>query len=197
MAGEVIKSAVCWGISTETEYTIHAKQFVDCSGDGLLAAQAGAEYRTGREGKAEFDESYAPHQPEGWVMGECIMMITRDLGRPAPFIAPDYAIPFDYETAFKDKHRRIKQMKEGFWWIEVGSDFDIIAEREEIRHKLMSHFYGVWDFIKNSGKYPEAENLVLDWVGSIPGRRESRRFMGDYIFVITSYSIHYTKLYEI
>ena len=181
MDGDVIKSAVCWGISTETEYTIHAKQFVDCSGDGLLAAKAGAEYRTGREGKAEFDESYAPDQPDGWVMGECIMMITRDLGRTAPFIAPDYAILFDYETAFKDKHRQIKQLKEGFWWIEVGSDFDIIAEREEIRHKLMAYFYGVWDFIKNSGKYPEAENLVLDWVGSIPGRRESRRFMGDHI----------------
>jgi len=181
MDENIIKAAVCWGISTETEFTIYSKQFVDCSGDGLLAAKAGAEYRTGREGKAEFDESYAPDQADGWVMGECIMMITRDLGRPAPFIAPDYAIPFDYETAFKDKHRQFKQFKEGFWWIEVGSNFDIIAEREEIRHQLMAHFYGVWDFIKNSGKYPEAENLVLDWVGSIPGRRESRRFMGDHI----------------
>ena len=41
--------------------------------------------------------------------------------------------------------------------------------------------YGVWDYIKNSGEFPDSENLALDWVGAVPGRRESRRFMGDYI----------------
>ncbi|QBG46766.1 FAD-dependent oxidoreductase [Verrucomicrobia bacterium S94] len=181
MDGNKIKAAVCWGYTNETEYTIHAKQFIDCSGDGLLAATAGAEYRTGREGRAEFNESFAPEKPDGWVMGDCIMMITKDMGRPVPFHPPEYALPFDHETAFKDKHRRIKQVKEGFWWIEVGDDFDIIGNREEIRHKLMAYFYGVWDYVKNSGDFPEAENLALDWIGSIPGRRESRRFMGDHI----------------
>lgn len=181
MNGDKIKSAICWGLTNETEFTINAKQFIDCSGDGLLAALAGAEYRTGREGKEEFNESYAPDQPDGWTMGDCIMMITKDMGRPMPFKAPSYAIPFDHETAFKDKHRRIKHLKEGFWWIEVGSEYDTIADREGNRHKLMSYFYGVWDYIKNSGDYPESENIVIDWVGSIPGRRESRRFMGDYI----------------
>lgn len=181
MDGNTIKSAVCWQLTTETEYTIHAKQFIDCSGDGLLAATAGAEYRTGREGKAEFDESYAPEKPDGWVMGDCIMMITKDMGKPVPFYPPQYAIPFDHEKVFKDKHRRIKQVKEGFWWIELGSDFDVIAVREQNRHGLMAYFYGLWDYIKNSGEYPEAENVALDWIGSLPGRRESRRFMGDYI----------------
>ncbi|MRT91981.1 FAD-dependent oxidoreductase [Ancylomarina sp. 16SWW S1-10-2] len=181
MDGDKIKSAICWGLTNETEYTINASQFIDCSGDGLLAAIAGAEYRTGREGKDEFNESYAPDQPDGWTMGECIMMITKDMGRPMPFKAPDYALPFDYETAFKDKHRRLKQLKEGFWWIEVCDDYDIIAKREDTRHKLMAYFYGVWDYIKNSGNHPEADNLALDWIGSIPGRRESRRFMSDYI----------------
>lgn len=177
----VITSAVCWQSTSETRITINAKQFVDCSGDGLLAAAAGAEYRTGREGKSEFNESYAPEKSDGWVMGDCIMMNTKDMGHPVPFFAPDYAIPFNAEKAFQDKHRRIKQLKEGFWWIELGSDYDIIAEREENRHGLMAYFYGVWDYIKNSGKYPEADNLALDWIGSIPGRRESRRFMGDHI----------------
>ncbi|VGO14657.1 hypothetical protein PDESU_03222 [Pontiella desulfatans] len=181
MEGNKIKSAVCWGYTNETEYTLHAQQFIDCSGDGLLAATAGAEYRTGREGKAEFNESYAPDLPDGWTMGDCIMMITKDVGKPVPFFPPEYAMPFDHEKAFQDKHRKIKQVKEGFWWIEVGNDFDIIADRENIRHKLMAYFYGVWDYVKNSGDYPEAENLALDWVGSIPGRRESRRFMGDHI----------------
>ncbi len=41
--------------------------------------------------------------------------------------------------------------------------------------------YGVWNYIKNSGKFPEAENLTLEWVGHIPGKRESRRFEGDHM----------------
>jgi hypothetical protein len=41
--------------------------------------------------------------------------------------------------------------------------------------------YGVWDHIKNSGEFPEAETLTLEWVGHIPGKRESRRFEGDYL----------------
>ncbi|WP_066633017.1 FAD-dependent oxidoreductase [Labilibacter marinus] len=179
MDGDKIKTAICWGITNETEYKINAKQFIDCSGDGLLAATAGAEYRTGRESRNEFGEDHAPEQADGWTMGDCIMMVTKDMGKPVPFKAPHYAIPFDYEAAFKDKHRRIKQVKEGYWWVEVGDDFDIIANRENIRHKLMAYFYGVWDYIKNSGDHPEADNIALDWVGSIPGRRESRRFMGD------------------
>jgi hypothetical protein len=181
MDGSKIKAAVCWQYTSETEFVINAKQFVDCSGDGLLAATAGAEYRTGREGRDEFGESFAPEKADGWVMGDCIMMITRDVGKPIKFHPPSYAIPFDHEKAFEDKHRRINHAKEGYWWVELGSDFDIIAEREEIRHKLMAYFYGVWDYVKNSGDYPEAENMALDWVGSIPGRRESRRFMGDYL----------------
>src|SRR5690606_5001708 len=34
--------------------------------------------------------------------------------------------------------------------------------------------YGIWDYIKNSGKFPEAETMTLEWVGMIPGKRESR-----------------------
>ena len=181
MDGNKIKSAICRQTTTETEFTINAPVFIDSSGDGFLAKMAGAEYRIGREGKAEFNESYAPDVPDNWVMGDCIMMMTKDVGRPIKFNPPHYAVPFDHETAFKDKHRKIKQVKEGFWWVEIGSNKDIIGEREEIKHKLLANFYGVWDHIKNSGDFPEAENIALDWIGSVPGRRESRRFMGDYI----------------
>ncbi|MGJ8658336.1 MAG: FAD-dependent oxidoreductase [Cellulophaga fucicola] len=179
--GDKIKSVSARQTTTEMAYTFNANVFIDSSGDGLMAAMAGAEYRIGREGKEEFGESFAPDVPDNWVMGDCIMMITKDVGRPIKFNPPTYAIPFDAETAFKDKHRKIKQVKEGFWWVEIGSNKDIIGEREEIKRKLLARFYGVWDHIKNSGDFPEAENLALDWIGSVPGRRESRRFMGDYI----------------
>ena len=41
--------------------------------------------------------------------------------------------------------------------------------------------YGVWDHLKNSGEFPDAENLTLEWVGHVPGKRESRRFEGLYM----------------
>src|SRR5262249_31633125 len=50
-----------------------------------------------------------------------------------------------------------------------------------IKWELWKVVYGVWDYIKNSGKFPEAETLTLEWVGTIPGKRESRRFEGDFI----------------
>ncbi len=174
-----IKSAICWQISTETKVTLEADVFIDCTGDGLFAAAAGAEYRIGREGKDEFNERFAPDEADGWVMGESIMMITKDMGKPMPFYPPSYAIPFDHEQS--NKYRKIRTLQEGFWWLELGSDDDIIGEREHNRHELMARFYGIWDYIKNSGDFPEAENLAIDWVGSLPGRRESRRFEGDYM----------------
>ncbi|MFR9503975.1 MAG: FAD-dependent oxidoreductase [Rikenellaceae bacterium] len=175
---DAIESVICWQLTTESEITIKAEVFVDCTGDGTVAASAGAEYRTGREGKAEFGEQYAPDEPDGWVMGESIMMITRDLGRPVEYFAPSFAKPYDPELS---KYRKIVTLKEGFWWLELGSDYDVIADRPKNQHELLGYIYGIWDYIKNSGAYPESKTLALDWVGSLPGRRESRRLEGDYI----------------
>lgn len=178
MSGSKISSAICWQISTETEYTVNAKIFVDCSGDGLLAARAGALYRTGREGKKEFNEKYAPDQPDGWQMGASLLLQGKDMGKPMPYTPPSFTIEYKGDEFGK---RKITQYVDGYWWVELGSEYDIIADREENRHKLMGYLHGVWDYVKNSGKYPESANYALDWVGSLPGRRESRRFIGDHI----------------
>lgn len=179
MDGSSIKSARCWQLTTETEYTLNAKIFIDCSGDGLLAASAGALYRTGREGKAEFDETYAPDQPDGWQMGATIIMESEDMGKPMPYKPPHYALKYDGEKS--NSKRNFNGFYNGIWWVEVGSKGDIIAEQEIIRHKLMGYAHGVWDYIKNSGNVPNTENYALTWIGSLPGKRESRRFIGDYI----------------
>lgn len=179
MTGDKIKSAVCWQSSTEKEITISADIFIDCSGDGLLAATAGALYRTGREAASEFDEKYAPEKADGWQMGATLLMSSKDMGRPMPYTPPSFAIKYDGEKS--NPKRKITGFQYGIWWVELGSDDDIIADMESIRHKLMGYMHGVWDYIKNSGKFPEAENHALDWVGSLPGKRESRRFIGDYI----------------
>jgi len=184
MDGDRIEAAQCWQGPSETELIIHARQFIDCSGDGLLAATAGAEYRTGREGRAEFGERFAPEEPDGWTLGMTILLSSRDMERPVKFVPPSFAIPYPGDEKHSKRghdDRSIIPFQEGFWWVEVGSDFDIVGDYDRIRHRLMAYAYGVWDYVKNSGKYPEAANYALDWVGSVPGRRESRRFMGDYI----------------
>ena len=45
---------------------------------------------------------------------------------------------------------------------------------------MVSCIYGVWDHLKNGGQHG-AENYDLEWVGMLPGTRESRRLVGDYI----------------
>lgn len=179
MSGSKIKSALCWQSTTEMLYTLNAPIFIDCSGDGLLAATAGAEYRTGREAASEFNETFAPEKADGWQMGATLLMSSKDMGRPMKYTPPFYAIKYDYKKAHPK--RNIAGFQNGIWWIELGSDDDIIADYEENRHRLMGYLHGVWDYIKNSGEFPEAENFALDWVGSLPCRRESRRFIGDYI----------------
>lgn len=179
MDGNRIVAARCWQMTTETQITVRAGQFVDCSGDGLLAATAGALYRTGREASSEFNEKYAPKVADGWQMGASLLLQGRDMGHPVPYEPPSYVIKYEGEKSHPG--RKINNFTDGYWWVEIGSEFDIIAEREKNRHKLMGYLHGVWDYIKNSGKYPESANYALEWVGSLPGRRESRRFIGDYI----------------
>ena len=57
---------------------------------------------------------------------------------------------------------------------------DTVHDNERIRDELWSVIYGIWDYIKNSGKF-DADKMTLEWVGAIPGKREYRRFLGDYM----------------
>jgi hypothetical protein len=67
-----------------------------------------------------------------------------------------------------------------FWWIEWGGERDIVHDNERIRDELQSVCYGIWDHIKNSGEF-DADDLSLEWIGAVPGKREYRRFVGDHV----------------
>ncbi|GAB4570083.1 MAG: hypothetical protein Kow0047_23550 [Anaerolineae bacterium] len=165
--------------STEDEFTIEASLFIDCTGDGRLGAEAGAEFRMGREGRDEYGESYAPERPDNKVLGSSILFMAREYDHPVPFKAPSWARKFTEEDL---RHRPHGSFEYGFWWIEWGGDLDTIKDNERIRDELWAIALGVWDHIKNGGDHG-AENWALDWVGVIPGKRESRRFIGDYVLV--------------
>jgi len=163
---------------SEHLYRIRARIFCDCTGDSRLGLEAGAEMRSGREARAEFGESLAPEQPDDRTLGSSILFTSRLYHNPMPFTAPAWARKITKEQLI---HRPITTWEYGYWWIEWGGDKDIVADNERIRFELLSIVMGVWDYIKNSGAFPDSRHWAMDWVGMMPGKRGSRRLIGDYI----------------
>ncbi len=173
--GRLIAAVLCSQLGNEKEFVLSAPLFVDATGDGTVAALAGAEWRMGREGRDEFGEPKAPARPDRVCQGSTIQFRARDLGRPVPFIAPDWAKVYpDEQSLYSRGH---ENPAGGYWWIEIGSPFDTLSDNEAIRHELVRHVLGVFDHLKNRGEHGAA-NLTLDWVGPVPGKRESRRVVG-------------------
>lgn len=164
----------------QTRYRIEAPLFCDASGDGIVAFLAGAAFRMGAESRDEFGEGFAPSDAYGELLGHSLYFYSKDAGRPVRYVPPAYALR---DITQIPHYRDIRASDSGcrFWWLEWGGRMDTIHDTEAIKWELWKVAYGVWDYIKNSGRFPEAENLTLEWVGTIPGKRESRRFEGDYI----------------
>ncbi|MFB0523025.1 MAG: FAD-dependent oxidoreductase, partial [Candidatus Bathyarchaeia archaeon] len=171
---------------SERIYKLHASYFIDCTGDGTVGAAAGAEYRYGRESRCEFGESLAPEQADKMTQGSSLLFRARDMGKHIPFTPPSWAEEYPTEESLYARGHSssvtpygIKEFA-GYWWIEIGVPFDIIDQNEEIRDELLRHLLGVWDHIKNRGDHG-AGNMAIDWIGTVPGKRESRRLIGDHI----------------
>jgi hypothetical protein len=163
---------------TEHLYRIRARLYLDCTGDSRLALEAGAEIRWGREAKSEFNESLAYDEADRQTLGSSILFTARDYGKPVPFTPPPWARKV---TPAQLQFRPIRSWEYGYWWIEWGGQLDTIRDNERIRFELLAIVMGVWDYIKNSGDKPDSANWGMDWVGMVPGKRESRRIMGDHL----------------
>lgn len=176
-----IRSVQAFNSQTSTSFQIDASYYVDATGDGALSFLAGAPFRIGAEQKDEFQELFAPDSEYGHLLGHSIYFYSKDTGRPVKFTAPSYALKNLEEEIPRYKTFSVKEMGCQLWWIEYGGRLDTIHDTEKIKWELWKVVYGVWDYFKNSGKFPDAENLTLEWVGTIPGKRESRRFVGPYM----------------
>ena len=178
------KLAAVIGVQDASERTIRARGrlFIDATGDGTVGALAGAEWRFGREARSEFGEPSAPKQADLKTQGSSLLFRARDMGRPMTFTAPAWAEDYSDPDALPGHHihRAAGPDYGGFWWIEVGMPYDTIDHNEAIRDEALRHLLGVWDRIKNHGDYG-ADNMAIDWIGMVPGKRESRRLVGDYI----------------
>ena len=176
-----IKSVRAFCSQNSTTYSINAPLFCDASGDGIIAFQSGASFRMGAESIEEFEEGFAPNiEDYGNLLGHSLYFYTKDLGKPVSYTAPSFAIDNAKELP-RIKNYQLNQHGCKLWWVEYGGRLDTIHQSEDIKFELWKVIYGIWDYVKNSGEFPEAENLTLEWVGTIPGKRESRRFEGDYM----------------
>lgn len=201
------KRIVCvrgWQLTTYTWHTVYATYFADCSGDSVLAPLTGARFRVGREGNDEYGETIGPKTADRKTMGMSCLLQARETDHPVVFKAPEWANIYESDEDFavikqsadtgfehcsaeaKAKANVIKRSHKlatsgtNFWWIELGGDGDTIHDTESLRDELLAIAYGIWDHIKNRGDHG-AENWELEWVGFLPGKRESRRYIGKYI----------------
>ena len=206
---DTITAIYCVQETTEMRFKLTAPLFVDATGNGTLGYYVGAEFRQGSESRHETNEPHAPEEANNERMGNTILLKAVDMGRPVPFTPPSFAKPLTEEMLKKrihcakmrdhidvsespdpEEYKRTSMTSSacndyGYWWLELmGDGEDIIPDFEKIRDDLMGYCYGLWDHIKNGNEGlhdHESENFALEWVGALPGMRESRRLMGDYM----------------
>ena len=180
MDGGKIASVTGWQLNSYTFHTVHAKIFMDCSGDSILADLSGAAYRVGRESRDEFGEYAAPEVADRCTMGSSCLIEARKTDHPCTFIPPEWAYTYPDDESMYLKNHDIIGTGVNFWWIELGGEMDTVYDAQTINEELIKTAYGVWDHIENHGDHG-MENWELEWIGFLPGKRESRRYEGPYI----------------
>ncbi len=178
--------------STEDAFRIHAHVFIDCTGDGRLGVEAGASFMRGRESGEQTQESLAIEVADTCQLGSTILLTARKHDRPMPFVAPGWVRTFSrdelrlrlYATPGDERPTH----EYGYWWAEWGGRLDTIKDNEMIRDELLAITLGIWNHIKNGppdadhGDDPwDAACWALEWIGFLPGKRESRRFVGQHV----------------
>ena len=186
-----VKSVTAWQLTTYTWHKVSAKFFADCSGDSVLAPLTGAKHRIGREGNDEYNETIGPKIADQKTMGMSLLLQARETDHPVKFTPPEWANVYETDEDFaiipyiETQHSTFRDHSIGtsgcnLWWMELGGEGPAILNTEEIRDELIRVVFGIWDHIKNRGDHGY-ENWELEWVGFLPGKRESVRYIGEYV----------------
>ncbi len=193
-----IESVQITQASTEISYSLDARVFVDATGDGYVAASAGADSRIGREGKTDLGERLAPDQGDSKTLPCALYMVAQKRSRPVPFVPPAWATVHEDCSAFPHRPHSVEKFASGkslnedgsaiqlFWWFSLGGERNTIKDSETIYTELVQEAIGVWDHLKNRCTQETREALECYeavWWSPFPLRRESRRVLGDYMLV--------------
>jgi hypothetical protein len=172
MDGDRIAAVRARDTRTGRDLRFSAPLFADCTGDGTIGFQAGADFRMGRESREETGESLAPEKADKMTLGSSVQWYTAEENEGTPFPECPWAVQFDEKTC--------QHAVRGDWDWETGLNRDQIEEFEYIRDYMFRVIYGNWDYLKNrSRKKDEYAKRSLSWVAYVAGKRESRRLLGD------------------
>ena len=192
-----IIAVVAEDLARFTTLRIDVRQCViDASGDGHIAARAGASYMCGREARDVYGERSAPEQGDQVTLGSSITALVRKTDRTVPFVPPPGTPAFEpgYGYAGPDASGSCLRSHSQWdpdadfcflWHTETGGQLDTLADEREIYEELLRQLYAVWHHIKNEAHVEEARTWELVWVSPKAGRRESRRFVGDHVLTQT------------
>jgi len=167
---------------------------IEASGDGHIAALAGADFDMGSEGKDEFGERSAPSERVRLVQGTSLVMIVHKTNHEVIFHPPANNFPFRPRiwqssiSSFFHHHQRWFSQTANIMFLyitETGGHMDTIKDDAEIYERLLKQLWAEWNHIKNGPHKEEAKYWDLLWVSPKAGKRESRRFLGDYLLTQT------------
>jgi len=162
-----------------------APLFVDCTGDGWIGYWAKAKYMYGRESSDKFgeawdkyDELWSPKKADNRVMGTSLLWNSYKTNTVQDFPEVPWAI-----AVAKDN-----EALEGGWrWEYSTNDLNQIDDAEQIRDHMLRAIYGSF---YNAKQKEGNENVALEWVSYISGKRESRRLVGDHIYTFNDVRTH-------
>jgi hypothetical protein len=210
-----IKAVIALDVHSGKRMRFSAPLFADTTGHGWIGFYAGAQWRMGQEGRAEFDESLAPVKAGNRTQGNTLYKaVITERKEPVPFDCPGWAYQWKSKSDF-DKVRSIRSRStirpENFdrdahgkgwdpgndpdgsltysFWVEYGGIENTIEDAEHIRDELFRINIGLWNYAKNHNPGTKDKNLnrELVWLNYVPGVRESRRLVGDYIMTQKDY----------
>ncbi|NOZ20937.1 MAG: FAD-dependent oxidoreductase [Planctomycetes bacterium] len=180
--GQRIVGAIVEDLARFKTKQINISHFlIEASGDGHVAADAGASFMMGRDAKSKFNERSAPEEADSLTMGTSMTCIAVKTPRPVPFIPPPGCPDIPGKLWHPDDDLNF------MWPTEHGGQKELpsIEADDKIYEGLLKQIYGFWNHVKNVSCVEGAKNWELIWVSPKAGKRESRRFIGDLVLTQT------------
>ena len=188
-----------WGIKAVKAFNMidghhtrySADVFADCTGDGWLGYYAGAGVMLGRESRATFGESNAKDIADSITMSGSLMQNSIlgyqaiDMGDPVPFDAPQWIYDLrNNKEGYLKRPNFEAGYRAGNWWTENHGRNDDLWDPEWARDDLILVSLSYYNWIKNHSPLAEkAANYQLKFIPVTNAKRETRRLVGDYIYV--------------
>lgn len=173
-----IKNIRAWQLQSYRLYEINASYYSDCSGDCVLSEFLSVSIMSGRESKDAYGENMALDVADDNTMGNtCMLQLRKGKEKLAP--------PFPFEKDISERiERRINVAEnnwkqENFWWLEFGGNDDSLKNAAKYNKEALAMAFSAYHAVRK--KLGESFPWSLDWVGFLAGKRETRRYRGDYV----------------